>query len=88
LFATPKTTPRMPRMTAAVAPTGRVCSIKAPLVLDGECYAIPTSGLTSLDTHGKDAAFLNRHKLCEFAHTCAWNLGVFTLELLSSVNAS
>lgn len=25
--------------------------------------------------------------MCEFAHTCAWNLGVLRLELLSSVNA-
>jgi len=25
--------------------------------------------------------------MCEFAHTCAWNLGIFGLELLSSVNA-
>ena len=55
--------------------------------MDGDRKAVRTSGLTSLDTHGKDAAFVNRHKLCEFAHTSAWNLGVFRLELLSSVNA-
>ena len=54
LFATPRTTPRMPRMTPAVAPTERVCSIKASLVLDGDCCAVPASGLASLDTHGKE----------------------------------
>jgi hypothetical protein len=36
LFATPKTTPRMPRMTPVVTPAERVCSIKASLVLAGD----------------------------------------------------
>src|SRR6202161_871558 len=61
LFATPKTTPRIPRITPAVAPTERVRSIKASLRLavEGEYYAAPAPGypLTSPDTHGKDKGF-------------------------------
>ena len=56
LFATPRTTPRRPRMTPGVAPAGRVCSIKASLVLYGGLYAAQESGLASLMTHGKDKA--------------------------------
>src|SRR6516225_2129255 len=85
LFATPKTTPRIPRITPAVTPTERVRSIKASLISDGGHCAVPVR-LASLGAHGKDEAFVNRHKMCEFAHTCAWSLGVFGLDLLSSVN--
>src|ERR1700733_7424027 len=86
-LARPQTTPRTPGMTPAVAPTERVCSTKASLVLDGDHYAVPALGLASLDTHGKDKAFVSRHKMCEFAYARAWNLGVFRLEFLHSVNA-
>jgi predicted DNA-binding protein (UPF0251 family) len=43
--------------------------------------------LASADTHGKDEDSLDRHKMCEFAHTCAWNSGVFGLGLLRITNA-
>jgi len=87
LFARPKTTPRIPRMTPVVAPTGRVCSIKASRVLDGDHCAVPASGLASLNTHGKHKASVGRHKICGFASTRAWNLRVFRLESLLGVNA-
>jgi hypothetical protein len=70
-------------MTPAVMPTESVCSIKASLVLDGRHYAVPGSGypLTLLGAHGKDEAFLDRHKMWGFAHTYAWNLGAFALDI-------
>jgi hypothetical protein len=37
--------------------------------------------------HGKNEGFVDRHEMCEFAHTCAWKLAIFRLGLLSSVNA-
>jgi hypothetical protein len=46
LFATPKTIPRMPRMTPVVTPAERVCSIKASLVLAGDSYAHAGAGFS------------------------------------------
>jgi hypothetical protein len=83
LFATPKTIPRIPRMTPGIASSKTVRSIKASPrpVLEGEYYTVRDVGypLASPDTHGKDGASTNRHKMCEFGHTRAWNWSVFGL---------
>src|SRR6185437_11654611 len=56
--------------------------------LDGGRWAVPGGHpLTSPGAQGKNEPFVNRHKMCESAHTCAWNPGAFTLDCSAALTS-